>query len=110
LIILNPSMLTFLLDRLFSNLVKMIKIGMPIRRSNVNIAFLSFARGAPPQQDRYLACAYFRIPLGLAGNGRAIERGGRGLPPRLTSFDRRFWGQTSAIPSLLRPILSKFRR
>jgi hypothetical protein len=53
----------------------MIKIGMPIRRSNVNIAFLSFARGAPPQQDRYLACAYFRIPLGLAGNGRAIERG-----------------------------------
>jgi hypothetical protein len=75
LIILNPSTLTFRLDRLFSNLVKMIKIGMLIRRSNVNIAFLSFARGAPLQQDRYLACAYFRIPLGSAGNGRAIELG-----------------------------------
>jgi hypothetical protein len=33
------------------------------------------ALGAPPpQQDRYLAGAYFRIFLGLAGgNGRAIE-------------------------------------
>jgi hypothetical protein len=67
-------MLTCLLDRLLSNLFKMIKVGI-IRTRNVITAFLSFALGAPPlQQDRYLAPApYFHIFLGLAGNGRAIE-------------------------------------
>jgi hypothetical protein len=38
LIILNPSTLTFLLDRLFSNLFKMIKVGTIIRTKNVIIA------------------------------------------------------------------------
>jgi hypothetical protein len=38
LIILNPSTLTFLLDRLFSNLFKMIKVGTIIRMRNVIIA------------------------------------------------------------------------
>jgi hypothetical protein len=73
LIILNPSTLTFFLDRLFSNLVKMIKVGI-IRTRNVIIAFLSFALGAPPQQqqDRYLAWPFPHF-LGLAGSGRAIE-------------------------------------
>jgi hypothetical protein len=73
LIILNPSTLTFFLDRLFSNLVKMIKVGI-IRTRNVIIAFLSFALGAPPQQrqDRYLARLFLPF-LGLAGNVRAIE-------------------------------------
>jgi hypothetical protein len=47
LITLNPSTLTFLLDRLFSNLFKMINVGIKtIRTRNVIIAFLSFARGA----------------------------------------------------------------
>jgi hypothetical protein len=74
---LNPSTLTFLLDRLFSNLVKMIKVGI-IKRRNVIIARLSFALGAQPppqqqQQDRYLARSYSALFLGLAGNGRAIE-------------------------------------
>jgi hypothetical protein len=55
LIILNPSTLTFFLDRLLSNLFKMIKVGI-IRTRSVIIAFLSFALGTPPpQQDRYLA-------------------------------------------------------
>jgi hypothetical protein len=66
LIILNPSTLTFLLDRLSSNLFKMIKVGIIITKRNVIIAFLSFALGAPPpQQDRYLARRpYCRIFLG----------------------------------------------
>jgi hypothetical protein len=40
-------MLTCLLDRLLSNLFKMIKVGI-IRTRNVITAFLSFALGAPP--------------------------------------------------------------
>jgi hypothetical protein len=44
LIILNPSTLTFLLDRLFSNLFKIIKVGIrTIRARNVSMAFLSFS-------------------------------------------------------------------
>jgi hypothetical protein len=63
LIILNPSMLTFFLDRLFSNLFKMIKVGIIITTRNAIIAFLSFALGAPPpQQDRYLAPPYLAWP------------------------------------------------
>jgi hypothetical protein len=80
LIILNPSTLTFLLDRLSSNLFKMIKVGIIITKRNVIIAFLSFAlRAPPPQHDRYLArrpisaFSWVRIFLGLAGNGRALE-------------------------------------
>jgi hypothetical protein len=66
---LNPSTLTFRLDRLFSNLFKMIKVGITtIRTRKVIIAFLSLALGRPPpQQDRYLVGrAYFRIFLGLS--------------------------------------------
>jgi hypothetical protein len=80
LIILNPSTLTFLLDRLSSNLFKMIKVGIIITKRNVIIAFLSFALGAlPPQHGRYLtrrpisAFSWVRIFLALAGNGRALE-------------------------------------
>jgi hypothetical protein len=75
LITLNPSTLTFFLDRLSSNLVKMIKIGTTIRTRNVIITLLSFALGAPSQQqDRYLARRpYFPTFLGPASNGRAIE-------------------------------------
>jgi hypothetical protein len=47
LIILNPSTLTFLLDRLFSNLFKMIKVGTTIRMRNVIIASL-----IPPSERR----------------------------------------------------------
>jgi hypothetical protein len=54
LIILNPSTLTFFLDRLLSNLFKMIKIGI-IRTRSVTIAFLSFALEPPPQHDQHLA-------------------------------------------------------
>ncbi len=107
LIILNPSTLAFLLDRRFSNLVKMIKVGITtIRARNVIIAFLSFALGAPPPpQDRYLA----RRPIS-AFSGLGRQRPGPSnlrrprLPPRLTPFDRRFWGHASGIPSLSRPI------
>jgi hypothetical protein len=74
LIILNPSTLAVLLDRLFSNLFKMIKVGIIIRKRNVIIAFLSLL---PERRRRskidIWPCAYFRILLGLAGNGRAIE-------------------------------------
>jgi len=60
------------------------------------------------------AGAIFPHFLGLGRHGRAIElEGGPRLPPRLTPFDRRFWGHGSGIPSLLRPIqnsgLSCFR-
>jgi hypothetical protein len=71
LITLNPSTLTFFLDRLFSNLVKMIKVGRIIRTRNVIIAFLSLALGAPSQKIDIWPGAQFRIFLGLAGNGRA---------------------------------------
>ena len=68
-----PSTLTFFLDRLFSNLVKMIKVGRITRTRNVIIAFLSLALGAPSHKIDIWPGAYSRIFLGLAGNGRAIE-------------------------------------
>src|SRR5687767_12820783 len=98
-------MLTGLLDRLLSNLFKMIKVGI-IRTRNVITAFLSFALGAPPlQQDRYLAR---RLISAFSWAWRATAgpsnlRGPR-VPPRLTPFDCRFWGHASGVPSLLRPI------
>jgi hypothetical protein len=74
LITLNPSTLTFLLDRLSSNLVKMIKIGTTIRTRNVITALLSFALGAtPPQQVDVWPGAHFPFFLRPAVHGRAIE-------------------------------------
>jgi hypothetical protein len=72
LIILNPSRLTVLLDRLFSNLVKMIKVGTIIRTKNVIIAS-PHPLGAPPPSkiDVWPGAQIFRIFWGLAGNGRA---------------------------------------
>jgi hypothetical protein len=98
-------MLTCLLDRLLSNLFKIIKVGI-IRTRKVITAFLSFALGAPPlQQDRYLAPApYFHIFLGWRATAGPSNLRGPRLPPRLTPFDCRFWGHASGVPSLLRPI------
>jgi len=60
-------MLTFFLDRLFSNRVKMIKVGI-IRTRTVITAFLSFALGPlPPQRDLYLAR---RLTSAFPGLGR----------------------------------------
>jgi hypothetical protein len=73
LITLYPSTLTFFLDRLFSNLVKMIKVGRITRTRNVITAFLSLALGAPSHKIDIWPGAYVRNFLGLAGNGRAIE-------------------------------------
>jgi hypothetical protein len=68
LIILNPSTLTFLLDRLFSNLFKMIKVGTMIRMRNVIIA--SFI---PPSKRRLKVDMWsarnFRILFGLGRQG-----------------------------------------
>jgi hypothetical protein len=99
-------MLTFFLDRLFSNRVKMIKVGI-IRTRTVITAFLSFALGPPRRSEIYIwPGALFPHFLGLAGNGRAIELEARArLPPRLTPFDRRF-GDTLA---LLRACCGRFR-
>jgi hypothetical protein len=71
LITLNPSTLTFFLDRLFSNLFKMIKVGIIIRMRNVITAFLSSLSelGRRSKIDIWPG-AYFRIFLGLAGNCR----------------------------------------
>ena len=66
-------MLTFLLDRRFSNLVKMIKVGTIIRTKNVIIA--SFHSPSERRRrgkiDISPGAQIFRIFWGLAGNGRA---------------------------------------
>ena len=76
LITLNPSTLTFLLDRLFSNLFKMIKVGITkIRTRNVIIAFLSSLserRRSSKIDIRPGALFPHYLELGH-GNGRAIE-------------------------------------
>jgi hypothetical protein len=103
LIILNPSTLTFFLDRLFSSQFKMIKVGI-VRTRNVIIGFHSFALGAPPlEQDRYLV----RRPtaaLGLGGNSRAIELEGISAAATTDSVRLQIRGHASGIPSLLLPI------
>jgi hypothetical protein len=66
LIILNPSTLTFLLDRLFSNLFKMIKVGTIIRMRNVIIA--SFHSPSERRRRREVdiwPAPNFRILFGL---------------------------------------------
>jgi hypothetical protein len=71
LIILNPSTLTFLLDRLFSNLFKMIKVGTIIRMRNVIIASFHSPSERRRKVDIWPAPS-FRIRFGaLAGNGPA---------------------------------------
>ena len=71
-ITLNPSTLTFFLDRLFSNLFKMIKVGIKtIRTRNVIIASFHSRSAAAAARSRSGPAAL--ILLGLAGTGRAIE-------------------------------------
>ena len=71
-ITLNPSTLTFFLDRLFSNLVKMIKVGRIIRTRNVII--VSFHSLSERRRTRSISGpAPICIFLGVADNGRAIE-------------------------------------
>jgi hypothetical protein len=75
LITLNPSTLTFFLDRRFSNLFKMIKVGIKtIRTRNVIIAsFHSRSAAAAARSISGPAAPNFPIFLGMAGNGPAIE-------------------------------------
>lgn len=102
----NPSTLTFLLDRLFSNLFKMIKVGTTIRMRNVIIA--SFH--PPPSAAAAARSISGRRPIphslrGLAGIGQAPSNLRRTSACALADSARsQIWGHGSGIPSLLRSI------